>query len=288
MTGMRSIFPSRVTSSIATAAIVCALCVPTRTAGAQAANEDEQREQSRALWKRGAQKYELAKWEEAITLFEEAYDVWPFPEILFNLCQAHRQNKNYERAIFFCRAYLRHKPDAEDRDLVVELVDEMMGLMAQDKEVRDRPPEGVAPPPEPEPMLDSRADDTADEEPLAGAELVLHDEPRAIARESWHQDWWAWALSAGGGLGVAIGIGLLVDADGIDAAAERESDQIERVRLRERADDRRGAGYAVTSVGVGVLAAGVIKLILHDNSSDDAALGGVALGPGWIGIRGRF
>jgi hypothetical protein len=41
-------------------------------------------------------------------------------------------------------------------------------------------------------------------------------------------------------------------------------------------------------VGVGLLVAGVIKLALHREAGDGAGITGVAFGPSWIALGGRF
>jgi tetratricopeptide (TPR) repeat protein len=277
------------------AAVLAAVLLgsPATHAQTPAAGDDELRAQSKALWKRASQKYTLAKWDEAIGLFEEAYEVWPYAKILFNLCQAHRQKKSYERAIFFCRAYLRADGDVDGRAQVSELIDEMEHLAAKQDEISEKPPEGIQTPPDDEhgdpsssvtaPIPARVVDPTVD-----GEREREHVSARAPTARRWYHDGWGWGFAGTGGVTAMVGAALLLDARGIDDDADDELDQVERVRLRDRADSRRRAGYVATSVGVGLLVAGVIKLALHTEAGDGAGITGVALGPSWIALGGRF
>src|SRR5262249_27654546 len=67
------------------------------------------------VWQEGMRLYEVGDWSAAVQKFEEAYRINPAPNILFNLGQAHRKLKDYEKALFYFRTYLRNKPAASNR-----------------------------------------------------------------------------------------------------------------------------------------------------------------------------
>jgi tetratricopeptide (TPR) repeat protein len=63
-------------------------------------NEEESERKGRALAliKEGRNRYDLGKLDEAIKLFEQAYEVYPYPEALYNLAQSWRQKGQPEES----------------------------------------------------------------------------------------------------------------------------------------------------------------------------------------------
>src|SRR5262245_46389422 len=80
--------------------------------------ERDRQQRSGVLLREGQSKYDLGKFDEAIVLFEQAYEIWPYPEALYNLGQSWRRKKNYEKATFYFKSYLRNAPDAKNRQEV--------------------------------------------------------------------------------------------------------------------------------------------------------------------------
>ena len=81
-------------------------------------------EQAKTLADRATIEYQVGHFDEALVLYGKAYEAYPKPELLFDIGQCHRMLKDYERAIFFYQGYLRAKPDARNRPLVEQLLDE--------------------------------------------------------------------------------------------------------------------------------------------------------------------
>src|SRR5439155_1654304 len=69
----------------------------------------------RERYERGTLRYNLGDFDAAIVEFKAAYEASRAPALLYNLAQAHRLNRDPERALYFYRTYLREAPDAENR-----------------------------------------------------------------------------------------------------------------------------------------------------------------------------
>ncbi|HEX4620908.1 MAG TPA: hypothetical protein VH208_05000 [Myxococcaceae bacterium] len=80
----------------------------------------------KAKLKEAQKAYDLAHFDEALSLFSEAYELKPLPGMLFNIAQCHRHLSNWERAAFFYRRYLSLSPTkprnaAEANSLLAEV-----------------------------------------------------------------------------------------------------------------------------------------------------------------------
>ena len=269
-------------SVVALATVVLALAVEMRAARA---DDGDRKRRAKVLWREGTARYNIERFDEAITLFEQAYEVFPFPNVLFNLAQAHRQAKRYEKALFYFHAYLREAPDVED------LIRELDPLVAAQKSSDEKPPEGVQPPP------GERPRELATGEPgprLARAAAVPAPAPTGTSpipdshREAWYADRWGWAI-AGGGLAVTgLGVGFLVNAASLADQADKEIDQDRRANLREDSRTWRTVGLVLAAAGGGGLVLAVVKLAWPSAPGRGARSTGVVLGPTWVGLQGSF
>ena len=84
--------------------------------------------------------YDLGHAEEALNDLERAYLLDPRPGLLFNLGQAQRMLKHWEQAATAYRSYLRRRPDAANREEVLQLIEEMMEQAASSPEPRPQSP----------------------------------------------------------------------------------------------------------------------------------------------------
>jgi tetratricopeptide (TPR) repeat protein len=254
--------------------------VPAGHAQSAADAEKAQKAASLDKMKQGRKQFDLGKFDEAIRLFEEAYDVYPYPEALYNLGQAWRQKGDVKKAVFYYKSYLRNKPTAANRADVEARIKELEGAV-------ERPPIEVQDPEQPDAA-------PAASPPDAGVEAVDVAPPpplppvvRGEASERWHDDTWGWIL---GGAGIAVmggGVGFFLAASSAEADAEGE-DELTREGLLADADDYRLAGGVALGVGGALLTAGVVKLWLTDGAGEDAGRLGFVGGANWIGVAGRF
>ena len=108
----------------------------------------------------------------------------------------------------------------------------------------------------------------------------------------WYADRWGWGLTGAGAIATGVGLGLLISAPGLIDELNREPNQRERENLRDRAQTRRIAGATVGAVGIGLVVAGVVRLVLTDDapsqSTEWQARTHVVFGRNWAGIQGSF
>jgi tetratricopeptide (TPR) repeat protein len=88
------------------------------------------REDAKALSKRAGTAFKVARFQEALDLYTQAYERFPAPALLFNLGQCNKNLGHYERALFFFQGYLRDKPDAANRAAVETLIAEAKKQLA--------------------------------------------------------------------------------------------------------------------------------------------------------------
>jgi tetratricopeptide (TPR) repeat protein len=103
------------------AAVVLAL-VLARSAAAQpnASDATDPKDEAQALYKEGANQYDLHEYATAIDDFKRAYALFAEPTILFDIAQAYRMLHDCDNATAFYRDYVRAKPDGDDRDTAIK------------------------------------------------------------------------------------------------------------------------------------------------------------------------
>jgi tetratricopeptide (TPR) repeat protein len=117
----------------ATLAAVVLAASPARSA------PDENRALAKKLTASGMRAYKVGHFQEALDAFAQAYQAFPAPLLLFDIGQCHRGLGHAEQALFFLRNYLHDAPDAKNRQLVEQLVDEEeTKLRKLDEAVRHR------------------------------------------------------------------------------------------------------------------------------------------------------
>jgi uncharacterized caspase-like protein len=81
------------------------------------------RTKARELHQEATRQFNLGRWQRAIDVWTESYDVFPHPEFLFNIAKAHQQNGDCRRALFFYDRYLAQYPSATNARYVNQLID---------------------------------------------------------------------------------------------------------------------------------------------------------------------
>jgi len=93
------------------------------------------RDDAKAISKRAATAFNVARFQEALDLYTQAYERFPAPALLFNLGQCNKNLGHFERALFFFQGYLRDKPDATNRAAVEKLIAEATKQLADARAV---------------------------------------------------------------------------------------------------------------------------------------------------------
>jgi tetratricopeptide (TPR) repeat protein len=176
------------------------LAAPAQAAPKRPAAAYDQKEEkvARAHFDRAEKAFNLGRFDEALSAYQEAYEVLPLPAFLFNIAQCHRNLRNREQAVFFYQRYLSLAPDAPNRPVVEELIAEQKRLLAAqapaDKVEEDKP-------------VDKPVNLEARPEPEVPAVARLDTRPADQPKTKWERSRW-WLLGA---LGVALvgGVALL-------------------------------------------------------------------------------
>ena len=97
---------------------------------------------------RGQKLFTLGKFDEALDEYQKAFDASPIPDFLYNIGQCHRNLGDLEQAVFSFKRYLQLDPEAQNRDKVEIIIDELEDKIEREgaKKRGDLPP---PPPPKP-------------------------------------------------------------------------------------------------------------------------------------------
>jgi len=232
--------------------LLAGLCFPP-SVHAQPDEDQASKQHARYLIKKAMGEYDVGHFERAAQLLEEAYGEYPYAEALFNLGQAHRQLKHFERALFYYRSYLRNRPDAANGDLVRSLIAEIEGLVQKQKAVEDRPPPGMSPPAE------------SNTEPVGASKRAVptNAEPERLDDSHWYQDTTGWVIVAAGMVAVA-GAGVLqTQALAQHDDAKAALSPVDAARLQEDAKSKQRLALIATGVGAAALVTGAVVLAVH-------------------------
>jgi len=157
-------------------------------AAGPASAEDRATKLAKKHYARGEKLFALGRFDDALLEYEAAFEAKPLPGFLFNIGQCHRNLGDYDEAIFSFRKYLKLAPDADNKDDVLSLIEEL--------EDKKRAAEAEA---------DAHRFDTP----------PPTEKPRGHAKKKKiYQKWWFW----GGVAGVAAagtGTFLLLDNGGL-------------------------------------------------------------------------
>ena len=97
----------------------------------------------RALFEQAEAKFNLGRFDEALTDYQAAYEVEPLPAFLFNIGQCYRNMGNYERAQFFFRRYTALDPRSPNRPAAERLIAEMDRMAEENRAAAGLPTAAV-------------------------------------------------------------------------------------------------------------------------------------------------
>lgn len=220
-------------------AVASILAVAVLLAGARATADEDAQSRARNLNNLGSAAYELSSYDEAIDQFSEAYKIYPDARILFNLAQAYRKKREYERALDLYRTYLRNFADAPNRKTAEELIGELEELIARQKNTDPRSSKGTT------------------ESPLAQLPPIITkiDETRP-----WYGNLAGWMLVGGGAISVGAGIGFFVSTSSLENELAVAADP-DKAGLRSDISTRKTVGTILCVLG-GLATAGGVAIFL--------------------------
>jgi tetratricopeptide (TPR) repeat protein len=107
------------------------------------ASADEARD-ARMLYEKGMAHYRLQEYEQAIEKWQAAFRLRPAPQFLYDLGQAYRLSKQWDKALHYYRNYLSMYPTAPNRGDVERQITTLEELVASGE--TDKKMEPVKPP----------------------------------------------------------------------------------------------------------------------------------------------
>lgn len=165
------------------------------------------RSRAREIAREATGEYNLSHFDEALRRFEQAYEVFPAPQLLFNIGQCHRELGHHERAVFFYERYLAEMPDAPNAQTVRDLLAESRASLARfqaaeaqrtEEERRLREAE------EQRHLAEAQRLEAERAEAEQRRALLAAQTERERGPEVW-EEWWFWTII---GVGVAAAIAI--------------------------------------------------------------------------------
>jgi tetratricopeptide (TPR) repeat protein len=106
-------------------ALILGLGLFVATGTGVASAEDAATRTAKRHFAKGEKLFALGRFDEALAQYEQAFEAKPLPGFLFNIAQCHRNMGDVDQAIFSYRKYLRLQPDADNREAVERLIEEL-------------------------------------------------------------------------------------------------------------------------------------------------------------------
>ena len=174
--------------------------------GAALARDDEATTRAKALFAEGTTQYNLARFEEALGKFQDAYLAKAEPGLLINIGQCYRMLGNHKQAVYSYRRFLdAAPPDHPMRTAITELV-------ASEEEAIKKGNEAFLPPiavKHAEPVAPAIIAPVAvlpSAIPTVKKEAASHVALKATSTPV-YKKWWLWAI-VGGVVAVGAGVGI--------------------------------------------------------------------------------
>jgi tetratricopeptide (TPR) repeat protein len=205
---------------------------------------------------RGNRLYNTRSFEEAIAEYKAGALIEPATVFDYNLAQSYRQLGKYNEAIWHYERFLNYgQPDGELLDAVNLFLKEMRAQLAN--RAQTMPPNDPAPP-----GSDGATVPLARASP-PGEPRHLGVSPEATTASAPGIDWFGWSMTGTGVATMAAAGAVLLSASHLSDQANMEPDTQRRNQLHEQSRTRSTIGTVIGIGGVGLTAAGIIKLALH-------------------------
>lgn len=273
----------------AAAALVVFAFVPLR-AGAQPKKSDaakkrtksEIRERVDTHLRRGIEFYAEKQYELAIVEFRAGFRLDPRPDFLFALAQAERLSGDCPTAVIYYRRFLKTKPAANQREAA-------RINMKRCNRALESGPGG-----RPDKQTDDALRDAEGVKQVPAAMPTNTDEQ--VAAKPWYRDRVATSLLVAGVIGAGIGSGFWVASASAKSAADDAANLDDFRANMNAASSRRTISLVSLAAAGGLIAAGVVRLLLRKPGSKSkprsAAAHAFAAAPTTnavvVGLVGRF
>lgn len=226
-------------------------------------------EQVEELSQRAATAYQDGDFDRAIELFQEAYELQPVPNLLFNIAKVQEKKENWKEAITFYKEFIK-APDADSqaRQVALDRIDALEQIQRVEQEEREAEERRLA-----------EEERKRQEAELAARKKDPVEEPEQATSGTGPVPW----IVTGVGAGLLIGggvFGLLAsDAESVfktgETAEERRDARSKGMTYALVADSMFIAGGVATVVG--------IILFATMGGSDQADERRAVIPTGWVG-----
>lgn len=222
------------------------------------------------------EKFKAKQYDEAAALFEQAYELQPEPNYLFNIGRIYEESGNLEKSVEYYERFVKEPGvPLETREKGLERLRVLRAILEET---------APKPEPEPEPELDLEADPEPEPEAEPGPETKPEPEPTPAKPKPSKLRIAGYALLGAGG-GVLIGGGVL------GGLALGRANALEGQHTYEERDQTASSGRAMAltadimfGVGGAMAAAGLVMVIVSLKKKPDATAR-AALSP-WATPRG--
>lgn len=221
---------------------------------------------------RGNNLYHTRDFEEAIVEYKAGALIQPAPVFDFNLAQAYRQLGKYKEAIWHYERFLNHgHPEGDLLDTVNELLKEMRAELTN--RAQTMPPSDAAPP----------GSDGATASPTVRASPQAESRRLSVSSEATTAsapgiDWVGWSLTGTGVAAMGAAGAVLLSASHLSDQANTEPDMRRRNQLHEQSRTRSTVGAVIGIGGIGLTAAGVLKLVFHAHETGHSTAASLDIG----------
>ena len=216
-------------------------------------------ERAAKLFEEGAAEYRAGRFDRAIELLGQAYDLAGEPVLLFNLAKEYEGKGDLDKAIDAYERYLRDAKDITDRGAIEARVETLRGQLAARS------------------ALEKKA--AAERERAERAERDKERSPSPIP----------WIIAGAGVTGLVTGAALGAFAAGREDDAAAEPVQRDAAELRDEGERLALGANIAFAVGGALLAGGVtwgiVDVVLATRDETSVAL---RVGPTFVGLRGVF
>jgi hypothetical protein len=106
---------------------------------------DNRAAEAKQHYETGMAHFQLEEWDQAIEEWQAGFRAKPVSQFLYNIAQAYRQSKRYDKALNYYQKYLRMDPHAANKAEVDRHIAALTASLEQEKKTQAQPP--VAPMP---------------------------------------------------------------------------------------------------------------------------------------------
>jgi len=242
------------------------------------AHADVTADQAKAyiFFQKGQQDYQSNKFQAAIELFKDAYELVHDPVYLFNIAQSYRKAADCINANDFYNKYLTESPSAPNADVVKQWMRELAPCVEQQKK-RELEAAKRA-----EQLAKREAGDKSQPAPVAAAPTIEHDEGAGMRTAGL-------MISGVGVIGVVIGVTETVRGSSLQSglsAACKPSCTYDQVKSLDDAGHRANTIATVGYIAGGVALAAGIGLYIYGASKVEHVT--VAPAPGGATVGATF